>query len=353
MLIMKVETVHPYVFFDITINARDVGRVVIELYDDKAPVHTSWLISQASKGAFSEVKFGRSIKNFMVQTAIGSGKGADFLGIEFPDAPLDTPFQVCAVNDDSGNFFITTSPQPHLQGQQSVFGQVVHGKFVVRQMEQVKTLSTGEPIESVLIVNCGVWTEGMDVPVADASYDSRGGDIFEEYPDDDTHIDKESSELVYDAALKIKESGTLLYKAGETQLAFYKYRKCLRYVMEFIPDIDQEPEWYHKYSDIRFKLYLNISLTSLHLNDWQKAIDYSTYLIELTLVDRPTAAKGYFRRGKALTNLKKYEDAIRDFKAALDIVPQDESIAKELASAEEVLKKRKASEKAKYAKFFQ
>lgn len=349
---MKVEAVNPSVYLDIKIGAKDVGRVVIELYEQQAPHTTSWFQSRISNHGFDGVKFGRAIKNFMVQTAVEEGQDAEVPALENSQAPLDAPFQACTVNDGSGNFFITTFPQPHLQGQQTVFGQVAHGKFVIRQTEQVKASSSGVPEETIEITSTGIWTEGMEVPVADASYDTRGGDIYEEYPDDDTHIDKESSELVYDAACSIKESGTLLYKAGDVQLAFFKYRKCLRYVMEFIPDIDQEPEWYKKYSDLKIKLYLNLSLTAMHLKNWQKTIDYATYIIELAGVEKQTQAKAYFRRGKALVGSKKYDEAIADLKVAQKAVPDDKAIASELASTEITLQQRKAQEKAKYAKFF-
>jgi cyclophilin family peptidyl-prolyl cis-trans isomerase len=349
---MKVEAVNPSVYLDIKIGAKDAGRVVIELYEHQAPRTASWFQARISKRLYDGVKFGRAIKNFMVQTAVQEGQDAEVPALENPQASLDAPFQVCTVHDGSGNFFITTFPQPHLQGQQTVFGQVSHGKFVVRQMEQVKASSSGVPEEPIEVTTTGMWTEGMDVPVADASYDTRGGDIYEEYPDDDTHIDKESSELVYDAACAIKESGTLLYKAGDVQLAFFKYRKCLRYVMDFIPDIDQEPEWYKKYSELKTKLYLNLSLTAVHLKNWQKTIDYATYIIELGGVDKKNQAKAYFRRGKALVGSKKYEEAICDFKQAQKLAPDDKAIGSELSATEELVQRRKANEKAKYAKFF-
>lgn len=351
---MKVEPVRPCVYLDIKIGGRNTGRVVIELYEHQAPRTCAWFLESITNNIYTGARFGKAIKNFMVQSAIEEHSGDPApAAIENSQCELNTPFQVCAVDDASGNFFVTTFPQPHLQGKQTVFGQVIHGKFVVRQMERVKTASTGAPLETIQIAATGEWTEDMDVPVEGASYDRRGGDIYEEYPDDDTNIDKESTELVFNAACAIKESGTLLYKSGDAQSAFYKYRKCLRYVMEYIPDIDQHPEWYQKYTDLKTKLYLNLALTALSLHQWETAVQYASYIIDTPTIDAPTRAKGYFRRAKARVGSRKFDEALVDFQLAHSLLPQDKAIAAEVDATEGLLQQKKAAEKAKYAKFFQ
>ena len=80
--LMKVEAVNPSVFLDIKIGARDVGRVVIELYEQQAPLTSSWFQSRITQHVFDGVKFGRAIKNFMVQTAVEEGQKAEVPALE-------------------------------------------------------------------------------------------------------------------------------------------------------------------------------------------------------------------------------------------------------------------------------
>ncbi|CAH2352562.1 peptidyl-prolyl cis-trans isomerase D [[Candida] railenensis] len=372
---MIVEAVRPCAYLDIDIDSKPVGRIVVELKDDLAPIACKNFLASCNHKSYQHNHFHRTIKNFVIQAGdlvygqssnldvskIGQGsKGGPFED-ENASEPLDSPFMLCMANDGTPNnngsqFFITTYPQPHLTGKHTVFGRVIHGKSVVREIERVDTDSKNFPTLPVVITDCGEWEEGMPVPIFNASYDQRGGDIYEEYPDDDVHIDKESSKSVYEASSKIKQSGTLLFQAGDKEAAMLKYKKCLRYVMEYIPDQDQEPEWYKLYFELKIKLYLNLSLVYLQLKNYTSAVAYSTYLIEMdesvNLISKTDYAKAHSRKGTALIELKKYTEAARELTTALKYLPNDKGIAKELERAELLLQKKKDGEKAKYANFF-
>ncbi|CUM65446.1 uncharacterized protein PRCAT00003085001 [Priceomyces carsonii] len=378
---MKVEIVRKRAYLDISIGGLKTGRIVLELYDDLAPKASRNFIdlcTSTSTRCYKGTCFHRVIKNFMVQSGdwmygkdlqnypndkLGSlyesFDGSLFEG-ENLEEPINEPFKLCMANNGDKNcngsqFFINTFPQPHLNGKHTVFGRVLHGKSVVREMERVNTDSNNFPVreEIILIEDCGEWEEGMDVPIYNASYDQIGGDIFEEYPDDDTHIDKESSESVYKAAVKIKESGNLLLKGGDKINAYFKYRKCLRYVMEYIPDEDQEPEWFRSYSELKKKIYLNLSLVCLQLKNYKKGIDYSTFLLETDGISEQESAKAYFRRGSCNLQMRKYENAIEDLKNAQKFANGDHNIEESLKRAQKSLEERNQKEKSRYAKFFQ
>ncbi|KAG7661850.1 uncharacterized protein J8A68_004625 [[Candida] subhashii] len=375
---MKIEHIRPHAYMDIVINDTKLGRIVFELYDDLAPKSTENFLNlcntTSDNPSYKDNIFHRVIKNFVIQAgdienghnqsinqnSIGKGNISTIGPIpgENLSEPLDEPFKLCManvdgdVNTNGSQFFITTYPQPHLTGKHSVFGRVIHGKSVVREIEQMKTNKEYMPLDKVIIADCGEWKEGMEIPIFNASYDTRGGDIYEEYPDDDGHIDKESSESVYLASERIKESGTLLFKAGEKQQAFLKYRKCLRYVMEYIPDEDQEPEWFKKYLELKKKIYLNLSLVCLQLKDYPKAINYCTYLLDMTNISDPERAKAYFRRGSSYIDTRKYKQAIDDLQHANNLIPEDKLIIQAKDKAEKLLEQQKAQERAKYSKFF-
>jgi cyclophilin family peptidyl-prolyl cis-trans isomerase len=58
-------------------------------------------------------------------------------------------------NTNGSQFFICTAATPHLNGKHVVFGRVVKGMEVVRQIESTKTDSGDKPIAEVLIADCG------------------------------------------------------------------------------------------------------------------------------------------------------------------------------------------------------
>ncbi|ODQ77627.1 hypothetical protein BABINDRAFT_40969 [Babjeviella inositovora NRRL Y-12698] len=398
---LKLEEIHPKVFLDIQIGDLPLGRVVIELFEQLAPNtvanfqhicrgdHTS-LVSGGPL-TYKNTYFHRVIKNFMCQGGdvnladlrevttqeqylenkyAGMGgesvfrSGENFESENLTQA-IDRSFLVAMANDGDVNhnksqFFITTYPAPHLTGKHTVFGQVCHGKSVVRDMERVRTFQTNLPNweERVVITDCGDWREGDALPVYNCSNLTLAGDIYEEYPDDDETINPDSSESVYQAAEIIKEAGTQLFKQKQTQQAFFKYKKALRYVNEFIPGEDQ-PEWNAKYLVMKKKLYLNLSLVCTQLQDYQTAYDYATLLIELNheypaiLTTTPAElAKAYFRGGAAQVKLGKVEDAVKSLRKANELLPGDALIEREYQNAEALVTNKKNKEKQKYAKFF-
>jgi peptidyl-prolyl isomerase G (cyclophilin G) len=52
-------------------------------------------------------------------------------------------------------FFVTTAPAPHLDNLHVIFGHVVGGKEVVREIEELDTDKKDRPMQDARIVNCG------------------------------------------------------------------------------------------------------------------------------------------------------------------------------------------------------
>lgn len=62
--------------------------------------------------------------------------------------------------DTNGSqFFITTIDTPWLDGAHVVFGKVLEGMNVVKQIETVPKNSADQPLDDVIIADCGVLTE--------------------------------------------------------------------------------------------------------------------------------------------------------------------------------------------------
>jgi peptidylprolyl isomerase len=123
------------------------GRVVIELKPDLAPKHVARIKELAESGFYDGVIFHRVIANFMAQTGDPTGTGRGGSGKKLPPEFTKTPFKRGTVgmarsqslDSADSQFFICFTSVPTLDGQYTVWGQVVKG------MEFVDQIQKGEP----------------------------------------------------------------------------------------------------------------------------------------------------------------------------------------------------------------
>jgi cyclophilin family peptidyl-prolyl cis-trans isomerase/HEAT repeat protein len=128
------------------------GRVKIELFPQDAPITVDSFITLARKGFFNGLTFHRVVPNFVIQGGDPRGDGEGGPGYQIRCEVNARPYVRGAVGmalsgkDTGGSqFFITHSPQPHLDGGYTVFGQVVGG------MEVVDRIARGDVIRRVEI----------------------------------------------------------------------------------------------------------------------------------------------------------------------------------------------------------
>ncbi len=395
------ESLH-YVYMDISIGDKLIGRIVIKLFEDQAINACDNFKELCSKHAYKNTFFHRVIRNFMVQggnidikNENGNGNGVyPFRGVEtlakgghsifrsssnpegdFKDENLrqfDEPFLVAMANLGKPNtnrsqFFITCAVESHLDGKHTVIGKVIHGKSVVRSIEQTDVYSASPddknawiPSSPVVITDCGQWKETDPIPVYDCCTDTIGGDIYEEFPDDNEipNLNLDNAAQAYDICLKIKKSAALLYKAKRYQDSFFKYKKAMRYCNELIPDESKDKDQYLEFLEYKKTLYLNLALTSLEMGEYQKCIDYCGFLFEfiddnkdvkLTSVQ---VSKAFYRLGRSFTGLKKYTEALDSFKKGLSINAHDSGIKRELERVKKLKYDSEKDSRARYAKFF-
>lgn len=378
------------VFLDIRISAEKIGRVVIELLDEAPKASENFLHlckgdTTLPDGTLLTLKgnhFHRVVKNFMIQagdvtygsgakleTGVGLGgasiwserhiKEGDAATGFFQDenmgefsATFNVAMANSGANTNASQFFINTYPAPHLNGKHSIFGRVIHGKSTVRTVEYESIDENGTPKRDIIIEQCGEWTEELGVPVYNASYSTLGGDIYEEFPDDDDHFDKDNLADSLQVCNMIKESGSLLFKEHNYLEAYLKYKKTLRYVHEFIPDDETDAELRPKFEELKKKTYNNLSLVCINLKDYTKAMTFATYLLESEAITQTEKAKGHYRRAISLFELGKLEESYADFKECLKLNPTDWAVKKRVEAVEAKLQQLKDKEKQKYAKFF-
>src|SRR3954468_17993476 len=130
------------------------GTIVIRLFPDHAPKTVRNFVELAEGGRewtdpttgqvttsrlYDGTIFHRVIPNFMIQGGdpLGSGRGGP--GYDFEDevsgpyrcdGPGGLAMANAGPNTNGSQFFITQSPQPHLNGRHTIFGRVIGGQDV-------------------------------------------------------------------------------------------------------------------------------------------------------------------------------------------------------------------------------
>jgi cyclophilin family peptidyl-prolyl cis-trans isomerase/HEAT repeat protein len=128
----------PHAFID---TAR--GTIEIELAVLDAPQTTRNFMTLARKGFFNGLAIHRVVPNFVVQDGDPRGDGGGGPGYSIRDELNDRPYvrgtvgMALSWRDTGGSqFFVTHSPQPHLDGRYTAFGHVVSGMEVVDRIQQ-------------------------------------------------------------------------------------------------------------------------------------------------------------------------------------------------------------------------
>ena len=110
------------------------GTIQIELDVINAPLTVASFVDLAKAGFFNGIRVHRLIPNFVMQTGDPRGDGAGGPGYLIRDEFNPLPYvrgtvgMALAGPDTGGSqFFIALSPQPHLEGQYTVFGRVISG----------------------------------------------------------------------------------------------------------------------------------------------------------------------------------------------------------------------------------
>ena len=122
-----------------TVTMENGGVFIIQLFPDKAPVTVNNFVFLAREGYYDGVTFHRVIDGFMAQGGDPTGRGSGGPGYIFANENSDLTFDKAGVvamanagRDTNGSqFFITYGPQEYLNGDYTIFGQVVEGLDVV------------------------------------------------------------------------------------------------------------------------------------------------------------------------------------------------------------------------------
>jgi peptidylprolyl isomerase len=120
------------------------GSVLIELRPDLAPKHVKRISTLVKKGFYDGLLFHRVIPDFMVQGGDPDGNGTGGSGVNI-DAEFSNAKHIRGTvsmaraqdpNSADSQFFICFGDTPHLDGQYTIWGQVVKGMEYVDMIKQ-------------------------------------------------------------------------------------------------------------------------------------------------------------------------------------------------------------------------
>jgi len=128
------------------------GNLVLELFAKDVPVTVNNFVFLSREGFYDGTTFHRVIPDFMAQGGDPTGTGTGGPGYSFADEFTKHPHVTGALsmanagpNTNGSQFFITYTPQHHLNNHHSVFGQLTDG------LDVLKVIKNGDTIVQIAI----------------------------------------------------------------------------------------------------------------------------------------------------------------------------------------------------------
>jgi cyclophilin family peptidyl-prolyl cis-trans isomerase len=162
-----------------------MGTITAKLFENETPITVKNFVALArgtkawkdpntkqmvTKPLYTNVTFHRVIRDFMIQTGDPTGRGDHDCGFTIkdeivPSLKYDQPGRLGMANIGAPNsggcqFFITAVPYPSLNGGYTLFGQVVEGMDVVKNIDNVRTGAGDKPVTPVKLISVTIKREG-------------------------------------------------------------------------------------------------------------------------------------------------------------------------------------------------
>ncbi|MGE3961436.1 MAG: peptidylprolyl isomerase [Dehalococcoidia bacterium] len=154
------------------------GEIRIDLLEDQSPVHVNNFVFLAQNHFYEGLAFHRVLPGFVAQAGDPSGTGAGGPGYFLTSESNTLSFERGALamaksaqGVSGSQFFITTGPAPHLNGEFTVFGWVIEGMGVVDGITPRDPEQSNRPAGDVI---AGIDIIEIEEPEAEATPDATG-----------------------------------------------------------------------------------------------------------------------------------------------------------------------------------
>lgn len=176
---VNIEDTSLYPYFDIQIGDEQVGRIVMELFDEEVPktcrnfrhLCATNILNNSKKTSYQNSIFHRVIPDFMIQggdITHGDGTGGmSIYGPQFEDENFNLKhnqpglLSMANAGPDTNNsqFFITLNETPWLDNKHVVFGIVLKGMDIIKRIEGIETGEEDVPKERCKIMRSGLMSK--------------------------------------------------------------------------------------------------------------------------------------------------------------------------------------------------
>jgi cyclophilin family peptidyl-prolyl cis-trans isomerase len=138
----------------------NAGTFKAELFQGRAPTTAGNFISLVEKGFYDGLVFHRVIDGFMIQGGCPEGSGRGGPGYQIKDefhpelrhdAEGILSMANAGPNTGGSQFFVTLAPTAWLDDRHAVYGRVVEGMEVVREIGKRPTARGDRPVEDVVM----------------------------------------------------------------------------------------------------------------------------------------------------------------------------------------------------------
>ncbi|AJC91079.1 peptidyl-prolyl cis-trans isomerase B [Campylobacter subantarcticus] len=145
--------------YNFAIISTEKGDMKLELFPDEVPQTVCNFANLANEGFYDELVFHRVISNFVIQGGCPYGIGSGGPGYEIEcecdgqkHQHLRGSLSMAHAGRDTGGsqFFICHSPQPHLDGVHTIFGQI--NPEDKESLEVLDSIRAGDKIKTIQIL---------------------------------------------------------------------------------------------------------------------------------------------------------------------------------------------------------
>lgn len=165
------------------------GEIVIRFFPDKAPNHVKNFIALAESGFYDGTNFHRVIPGFMIQggdpftksspaSTWGTGGAANTIDAEFNDVHhrrgIVSMARAQGRNTASSQFFICVDEAGFLDGEYTVFGEVIRGMDVVDTIVSAERGERDQPRSPTTVRRVVIRDAGVDDTPVESETNGRG-----------------------------------------------------------------------------------------------------------------------------------------------------------------------------------